>query len=580
MRPTVSALRRWRIDDLAIASRVAIQRAAALAEQSSHIDRGIVAVHTWSGAGRSAAKRKISADADHAAEVRAVLQSLASTSATAGRELTAARDTVLREIDLAVDEGFAVSDTGLVRAANDSDISGSDAATVDPAAVDPATDAQRQIRENRIQLALSSFDAIDERHGRSLRTHATDLASMINGQRPITLPDGTKADPDAVVTRLRGMTPSARRTFLARLDADAVHQLVIADPEAMGNLDGVPLATRISANDINIRNALATEIAADRGSGSRARKLTEMLTPVDGSSRTFVSFSNTKVGQSIELIGTIDSSTRNVAVYVPGTNTNLNGSRSNYESARNLHRRSGASVFLHLDDRLPQKMGHENWRRNLAVAAVSPASAVGLEATDLHGSAADAGPAKAMGADLVAFGRELDTEIAAVAPGASTTYLGHSYGGVVVGTAEQLGLRADRVVYASSAGSGALDMPWHNANPNVARYSITAPGDYIHVVQSVERFGPDPDTLPDVTRLDTGVYGPSKGGGLVAGASAHGGYWDDPDSTAFANLVAVVAGEEPTPFVARVDDTPEPIRRVGQASESFLRGFLGLGIGR
>lgn len=44
-----------------------------------------------------------------------------------------------------------------------------------------------------------------------------------------------------------------------------------------------------------------------------------------------------------------------------------------------------------------------------------------------------------MAPKLVAFGKTLDAEIDAVAPGAKTTYIGHSYGGSVVGTAEQLG---------------------------------------------------------------------------------------------------------------------------------------------
>ena len=98
----------------------------------------------------------------------------------------------------------------------------------------------------------------------------------------------------------------------------------------------------------------------------------------------------------------------------------------------------------------------------------------------------------------MAFGKTLDAEIDAVAPGAKTTYIGHSYGGSVVGTAEQLGLRADRVIYASSAGTGALDTGWHNPNKDVERYSLTAPGDPIHYSQQLPSnpHGGDPTPPP------------------------------------------------------------------------------------
>ena len=54
-----------------------------------------------------------------------------------------------------------------------------------------------------------------------------------------------------------------------------------------------------------------------------------------------------------------------------------------------------------------------------------------------------------------------------------------------------------------------------------------------------------------MTRLDTGFY---KDGRLVEGRSAHGDYWNDSSSTAFENMVKVIKGEEPEPYVDRKDD--------------------------
>lgn len=168
-----------------------------------------------------------------------------------------------------------------------------------------------------------------------------------------------------------------------------------------------------------------------------------------------------------------------------------------------------------------------------------------------------------MAPGLVDFGRELDRTLATVAPDAQTTDIGHSYGGSVVGTAEQLGLNADRVIYASSAGTGVLDGPWQNPNPDVQRFSMTAPGDPVHFSQSLggTQHGGDPDNLPGVRRLDTGLYrSGDHEGELVWGPRGHGDYWNDPKSDAFRNMVEVVTGGNQTPYWRRGPDlVPESL---------------------
>ncbi|NMO01644.1 hypothetical protein HH308_10510 [Gordonia sp. TBRC 11910] len=576
MRPSISELKSWQLSDLTNAQTLASAHAKTIAEATTAVDRGLLATSGWKGSTQRAAKRAITTDSDHAAEVCAVLLSLASTAANAHRELQPARAQVLAEVQRATDDGFTVADTGQVTVPDDPDADEDEMADRNSSA---------QIWENRIDLALTAVATLDDTYGRAFAVHAKDLATMEDGQAPITLPDGTRVDPDAVVTRLAAMSPAARRAFLATLSADDLRQLVIANPQVMGNLDGVPFATRIAANDVNIRTALAAEIAAGRGGGQRAAKLAEMLTPVADTNgragtpasvpRKFIAFSNTDVGNTIEMVGNLDTATPNATVYVPGTGTNLNGSKSNYEAARNLSKRTGGPVFLYLDERLPQTLGEKNIDGAKALLPVNTGAAVMHLALGLKDSAADAGPAKDIAPGLVSFGRELDTELAHVAPTAKTTFIGHSYGGVVVGTAEQLGLRADRVVYASSAGTGALSTGWHNANPNVERYSITAPGDPIQSVQASGRFGGDPDTAAGVTRLDTGSYGSSTADcQLVAGIHSHGGYWDDPDSTAFTNMVSVITGDTPTEYVRRLPDTPEPQQAVldGAPARAMIAG--------
>ncbi|HSA40928.1 MAG TPA: alpha/beta hydrolase, partial [Mycobacterium sp.] len=138
-------------------------------------------------------------------------------------------------------------------------------------------------------------------------------------------------------------------------------------------------------------------------------------------------------------------------------------------------------------------------------------------------------------------------EVAAATPGTPVTYLGHSYGGSILGTAERDGLTADRTVYVAAAGAGVgVHGPgdWHNRNPDVRRFSMTAPLDWIEAVQGIP-FGPhgaDPDTMAGVIPLGTGRRA---NGSPMMGPGAHSGVVNDP-SDAWNNLLAVLlAGPEP-----------------------------------
>ena len=121
---------------------------------------------------------------------------------------------------------------------------------------------------------------------------------------------------------------------------------------------------------------------------------------------------------------------------------------------------------------------------------------------------------------LVSFSEDVDRNARSI----PVTYIGHSYGGSILGTAEAMGLAADRTLYLAAAGAGVgVDDPgdWHNRNPHVLRFSMTAPGDFIQAVQGIPGgpHGADPDEMPGVIHLATGYY---DDGRLMAGpASAH-----------------------------------------------------------
>jgi hypothetical protein len=141
---------------------------------------------------------------------------------------------------------------------------------------------------------------------------------------------------------------------------------------------------------------------------------------------------------------------------------------------------------------------------------------------------------------LVAFSEDVERRAGAI----PVTYLGHSYGGSILGTAELFGLTADRVVYIEAAGAGVgVHDPsdWHNRNPAVLRFSMTAPGDPIGLVQGIPLgpHGADPDEMPGVIQLDTGRR---LTGAPMAGPSAHSDVINEP-SDAWHNILAVITGD-------------------------------------
>jgi hypothetical protein len=144
---------------------------------------------------------------------------------------------------------------------------------------------------------------------------------------------------------------------------------------------------------------------------------------------------------------------------------------------------------------------------------------------------------------LVSFSEDVERTARSI----PVTYIGHSYGGSILGTAEAMGLTADRTLYLAAAGAGVgVDDPgdWHNRNPDVLRFSMTAPGDFIQAVQGIPGgpHGADPDQMPGVIPLATGYY---DDGRLMAGLQAHTDVLNWP-SDSWRNILAVITGDSET----------------------------------
>jgi hypothetical protein len=329
---------------------------------------------------------------------------------------------------------------------------------------------------------------------------------------------GAGLDTRAAVAAWADATPDEVYSSVEHLSRADRRLLALAEPEAVGGTYGVPWAVRARATAVSVRRALHREQLAGTPWSPRIGRLETMARRDGRRRRSFVAFSAHRGGRMIEVVGELGPRTEAVAVYVPGTGTNLDMSHVNTDVAVDLVAAGGGrlAVLAFLDGEFPQDIMADAGRPRFA---------------------------QEMAPRLVRFCREVDRVIEIECPGAALTVVGHSYGGRIVGTAERLGLRADRVVYAESPDLGVGvrgPADWRAPGP-VLRYSFTAPGDPVELLQL--RFGLrrpwSTSDLGDATvRLDTGYF---PDGSPVYGTRGHGGVFDR-GCGAFEAMLSVMLG--------------------------------------
>jgi alpha/beta hydrolase family protein len=323
---------------------------------------------------------------------------------------------------------------------------------------------------------------------------------------------------DRIAGQIAAMTPTQRA------------RLIDAAPSIVGNTNGVPWDMRAAANRINIAQAVRDEVGTNPDGLRRIAFYLDLLHDVDdpaGSGqrvqRQILAFDP---GQStlVEVNGDLETAS-SVAVLVPGMNTTVEGSAANTDTARRFVAATHGEVaaITYLGGTFPHG--------DNVVAALA--------------AAADPHFALEMAPRLAAFSADVDRTVDATGRQVAVTYVGHSYGGSILGTAEALGMTADRTLYVAAAGAGVgVDDPgdWHNRNPDVLRFSMTAPGDVIELVQGLPGgpHGADPDDMPGVIRLATGHY---DDGRPMTGPRAHTDLIDRPDSDSWRTILAVITGD-------------------------------------
>lgn len=542
MRPTISELRSWNIPAFQDAARV-LDAAVADINGAIQANGSLVPQLSWEGTGRESAVLRSEEEIDSATEIRDALSEGSVELTNTYDSLYWAREFALRTVTEAEAEGLVVRDDGQVLPGT----------VTDPGLV--------AINAERICGALDAVDTADSTAQTQLKA-VTDLANTISGAggRPrIQLAgSGPALSPDEIIESWGGKTPEEISAEIAAMSPQDRALLINADPMAVGNTDGVPWDMRFDANEVNIFNSLVEERRKPNPDEGRIRTLEDMLAPWDDPTtnavpmglgnapetpsndyvhRNFLRFDPNAQGRAVEVVGTIDSTTQNIGVLIPGTGTtlnDLNGYRERVGLAMKNSPSTAAIVWQDADfpDSVPRDAPFSNYANTAAP-------------------------------DLVSFSQELQRQISHAAPEAKTTYVAHSYGGSILGTANALGgFYSDREVYAAPSGSGTgVDGPedWHNLNPDAQRFTLTAPGDNIAVPQQagetvIREFDFDhfvlsanPANFDGVTRLDTGYY---SDGNLVAGTDAHSGIFEE-NSDSMANVIGVINGTEVTLYNPR-----------------------------
>jgi Alpha/beta hydrolase len=383
----------------------------------------------------------------------------------------------------------------------------------------------------------------------------------------------TSGEPPTVILR-------AARDLVLTLPAAARRMLSLLQPGLVSGLASAPVAERVVATRVLVAAAAAGAVGRRSAWYGELLHGTVTLTRPDGSRlvrpHQLLAFDPRGDGRVVEVFGDLRVA-RHLAVYVPGTGTSLDRYAGNAVRASQFAAaQPDLAVVLWQNADFPdQPLDHvvppvSMWDR--PVEAVQHQLRAHVFAAAYRDAADQAGPVLAH--DLEGL------RMAEPVAGADVTLLGHSYGGSVVGSAEAHGLVVDRVVHISSAGGYVTDVDQYAAGEcGTHRFSMTDPDDPIQLAQGVGLgsagqaahalhdvaavlpgplkplagpvvgglavvsggpthlgHGLDPDQIPSVTRLDTGV---GADGRLVSG---HGGMFD-PGSTAWRNLLAVMHGD-------------------------------------
>ncbi|MET9318741.1 alpha/beta hydrolase [Streptomyces sp. NPDC003038] len=318
--------------------------------------------------------------------------------------------------------------------------------------------------------------------------------------------------------------------FFTGLDGAQRARLADGYPLVVGNLDGVPAATRYRANLRGLEQAGRIEDARSRDIGltpsdrTTAARRAHRFASLAESGRQILAFDPTGGGRVAEVFGDLDQA-RRVSVIVPGVDTDL-------ITFERTQRRFSAPVGM------AQSLYE-------AQRAAAPGSRTAVIAWAGYTAPTGVGMAAATGGMAFEGAALLESLVAALPGKASVALFCHSYGSVVCGVAARgLPHRVTDLVVAGSPGMRA-----ESAADLGTRARVWAARD-------------EGDWIGDVPHLEVGGLGhgadpvsPEFGARLLssAGAKSHTGYFS-PGTTSVDNFAKIGTGAFGSVVCAPADD--------------------------
>lgn len=452
---------------------------------------------------------------------------------TAATELRAAQSTLVGLLAEASRYGLAVADDGRVTPP-------------------PGAEATEETRATELTTAISDVLA---------RAAEADtlLGDAVGRLAPDAVRDGMDRWADAaadgrMVAMLAGIDasripqggPEAVRAWWDGLPESERQRFMVACPEILGALDGLPAVVRDRANRVVLgatENALRKELAAEqaqlaavtggtRGSGVRfivrIDDLTARLGAIEalrsrldfapdgpGTAVSYLlGFSAKGDGKAIVAVGDPDHA-RHTAVFVPGMGVGIEDVRHEVDRVRDL------------------------WTAARGVGGRRDTSTItwlGYDTPDSLTHALNPDPAKEAAPQLGKFVGGLRANHSP-ASGDHVTVIGHSYGSLVVGEAARSpgGLRADDIVAVGSPGMHAHDA----AQFGVGREHVwvaRAEGDAVPLVGGMAYTAPVIGVTPTDREFGANRF-------TTDGTHGHSGYWSREHPDSLDNQAAIITGQ-------------------------------------
>jgi len=564
---TVTALLAWRPEDLHAAANDFDAANRILGSAVGDLTSAATSLGgDWEGKAADAAITALRSHATAANQLAEAVGLVRGSMVGAADAIGAARALLARAQEDAASHGLHVAEDGAVRVA---------ASYIMPTAATPVQVAAAQQRHHTLTVAAAQAQAMARQALAAASEADADAASALRAVW-IATADGSGSDAAdlAMVTAITdrpiptGLTPAEVAGWWASLSTGAQALLVSTNPGRIGNLDGVPVASRDIANravlataiaDTNANiDALDTRIevarrsATDRGAQMAMADLIRerdelhpqlaMLEAIRARlggdpPAALMLLDTTAPGHAAIAIGDVDTADH-VAVLVPGMNTYVTSSLSGFvATARRLEAAS-----------LDAKQSDET----VATVAWLGYTAPGLAEVGFSGTAEAAAPTLSnalWGIEATHGVNGADVHL---------SLLGHSYGSYVSGLTAAQDNPIDDLVLFGSPGAG-VDSAAQLAVPTGHVFVAAAASDYVAVLG---RFGTSPATAAfGAIDLQTdGGFHPLAGDDATRGSTGHSEYYKA-DSESLWNLTAVVTGKSQA-----ITQVPVPVYNAEQAA--------------